>query len=71
VGGWFGHFEPSFVRQSKFSGCNVGSGTTLYQIYVVGSDNRGREKKIFLNDVQREAVYFVNIPYKSDLHINY
>ena len=42
--------------------------SVLYQTYIVGSDHRG-EKKIFLNDVPREAIFFANKRYTSDQHI--
>ena len=57
-----------FVEERYQSDRESGSTRTLYQIYVVGSA-RGIEKKVFVDDVPREAIYFVNKPYTSDQHI--
>ena len=54
-----------YLYQQKEEGKRA---SILYQTYIVGNDQRG-EKKIFLNDVPREAIYYANKPYTSDQHI--
>ena len=59
-----------FVEARYQSDGESGTTRTVYQIYLVGGTKGGNEKKkVFVDDVPREAIYFMNKPYTSDQHI--
>ena len=59
-----------FVEARYQSDGESGTTRTLYQIYLVGGTKGGNEKKkVFVDDVPREAICFMNKPYTSDQHI--